>query len=1826
MKKRGKLVKIISAFVALTITAGCISSALAVFAQTPSAVSGGTGYSVTDASPALPVFVNTKTDLSSVTVQMSAGAAPISGDKLIWALDSTNTNENGIMISNSSNYIAALGTGIFTFNVTDADSNSRKVYVIANEVGDYNFNLEKIDFTNSTYDSAKWVLGSSGGANGYEPNGVTKYTKRMTADNNGVTLPKNWTGSSTTHFVYNSEILKDFGDYTITAGVKIPAVEGEDGTKPLFGITARAAVNDDAFGADATADTEIYKQNETALFMRMRCYGGLNIYGYNPSATSEQLTDGNMNKVYSYYTKSDAINSFEDLTYKTQNAALVFNNKYVKYADGSTNSDKLRKIELALKGDNILYKLDNTVIFDSSSADSAVGSMTDYYDRTYTAEKEYDSQAFITDSVIADYESVYPSVNADANELYNKYKDAYAESKGTIGFTIGRSTVILNSVTVSLGTVNADSDMPAYSEFKIYSVDAANPFLPMTAGYSVSLGNFSVVKNGETVLGDTIKWTLTEGDDTGIKVLSDRIEAYKKGVYKLTGDGTELYVAVRAESDTAYTVYSGDYREQYNTDGTARTDYGSWKTYILSNGKVFPLFDDYTSNTNYTSDAVGGFMPYTSEQLRNKINSTDGINDRFYAVTVLDDELVSKLTNYTVNATVLNKYSGRSSFGLAGRLNIDTVNFSTAASGVSGVNIGAYGSWETGNQGVKIIKGFNARNDVTGNVNAAWYNMNSQSKYSLHNYTLNVNSDTLTYGAENIKDETITVDGIASTAGNAGFVLWDKKDTSNSSAYVNAETALYDFSVTVEIDDSATAALSAKAIAGYKASDYTEQDVGIKEITDAQYSVSGTWTEKTWQTVERDGMKINAVSTNVNNAGILRVPSQIDGKTVTHIGPLFTNGSTDVYGNNKEAGNFLGDARLKVAQLDFSQINTPVTFYAASGYGTKNLEKLTLPNAAVTFTVGRVFQNSEKLRTVENSASIRNIGQEAFMGCSSLGSFEFSNLNGITSVSTGTFSDDNSLTSVKLADSITEIQTNAFYGCTALYDITLPKKLTLINNSAFFNAVSLKSVEIPESVQTVGASAFKNAALLKGDIILSENCTTLGKEAFSGTKIENIYFYNAQCEIGENAIPSAATVHGVKGSTAETYAAANNLSFEEIDTESRVITVSKNSKSYLPVNFFGKEVEWDATVNDIFEVIHDTQTVENGTKDYAVIAAFKQGEQTICGTLSGIENKISVTVKVTDYDESAYSHFLVNADAVLSPLSNGEYKLTLPDYVKYDTVKINGAYGNLQPVYVDGVKSGREYTFKNSDYGCTNGLKDIQIRFETVKDTSSYTSQLYSMGATVKDYGNNTYGLRFTGRALPVVYDMAQDGTVYGKFRTTVKVESADVEPILLGAMLIPQALITENGTADTEKMKLSLSQAQDLADGKDVAVKVKTGNKTYTAQNLIISSMSNITAEYGDYNVILADIPENMRDTDICMRSYLVYRQDGAVKVKYSDVITRNYDDVKTNLEAGIGPFSNDNVGLAAAPTSFLNTNAVICWGDSITQSTVGKSYPSQLMADLGGQYKVYNAGVAGETSFAIMSRANLINVDGEYCAGVLREDVTFAAGQTQSADIATGDIKTDMPRGRTVFLTGDGKDIRFVGLGNGLPTTKIIIDGKSYKFSYATPEGAVWGKYEYYITRDDAAEPLTLKAGTKVYFDYDGIDTSADVGVVLFGANDGVNIDPDVIIEKYKQFELKAKKGCMYIIPYFFTTDSAGVYETKLGRNAINVAEYFSQHAFDDYGVFPDYRDLKSIENHKFPQKFMAGDDASYNVQDCHMNAMGYKILADLVYARGAELGYWN
>ena len=222
------------------------------------------------------------------------------------------------------------------------------------------------------------------------------------------------------------------------------------------------------------------------------------------------------------------------------------------------------------------------------------------------------------------------------------------------------------------------------------------------------------------------------------------------------------------------------------------------------------------------------------------------------------------------------------------------------------------------------------------------------------------------------------------------------------------------------------------------------------------------------------------------------------------------------------------------------------------------------------------------------------------------------------------------------------------------------------------------------------------------------------------------------------------------------------------------------------------------------------------------------------------------------------------------------------------------------------------------------------------------------------------------------------------------------------------------------------------------------------------------------------------------------------------------------------------------------LYDEVVICFGDSITEGMGMKrpdAYPGVLGTHLDGQFTVLNAGVGGENSYTICSRANALPF-------TVSNEVVFEKGEKEYYSDAY------------IFQGINGEKIRYrYGVfGRNLPLNNIIIDGKPYTFRLDRTDHEETDKYV--LVREDASERLVIPVGAMIRYDYSEIYKYCYCTVLLQGANDG-NMPIDVIIERYKQIAVMNDRF-IPLIPHYRGDVTAQKFRDVFGNKCVDLRKY--------------------------------------------------------------------
>ncbi len=101
----------------------------------------------------------------------------------------------------------------------------------------------------------------------------------------------------------------------------------------------------------------------------------------------------------------------------------------------------------------------------------------------------------------------------------------------------------------------------------------------------------------------------------------------------------------------------------------------------------------------------------------------------------------------------------------------------------------------------------------------------------------------------------------------------------------------------------------------------------------------------------------------------------------------------------------------------------------------------------------------------------------------------------VTTVASGVFAGNTTITSVTLPSSVAVIGTGVFANCTSLTAVSIQGNISTIPTQTFYNCENLKSIYVPTSVASIGAEAFAECVSLSG-ITIPGSVVSIGDRAF----------------------------------------------------------------------------------------------------------------------------------------------------------------------------------------------------------------------------------------------------------------------------------------------------------------------------------------------------------------------------------------------------------------------------------------------------------------------------------------------------------------------------------------------------------------------------------------------------------------------------------------------------------------------------------------------------------------------------------------------------------
>lgn len=161
-------------------------------------------------------------------------------------------------------------------------------------------------------------------------------------------------------------------------------------------------------------------------------------------------------------------------------------------------------------------------------------------------------------------------------------------------------------------------------------------------------------------------------------------------------------------------------------------------------------------------------------------------------------------------------------------------------------------------------------------------------------------------------------------------------------------------------------------------------------------------------------------------------------------------------------------------------IDNTATLRSYSGSG----GDITIPSTVSSIASG-VFAGNKSITSVTIPASVASIGTGVFSNCTSLTSVTIQ--GSISSIPAQMFNNCQNLRSIYVPSSVTSIGAEAFANCVSLSGITIPSAVSSIGSKAFYNCGSLSGVSIPSTVSSIGSSAFSGCTSLTSFSVESGN-------------------------------------------------------------------------------------------------------------------------------------------------------------------------------------------------------------------------------------------------------------------------------------------------------------------------------------------------------------------------------------------------------------------------------------------------------------------------------------------------------------------------------------------------------------------------------------------------------------------------------------------------------------------------------------------------------------------------------------------------------------------
>lgn len=281
-------------------------------------------------------------------------------------------------------------------------------------------------------------------------------------------------------------------------------------------------------------------------------------------------------------------------------------------------------------------------------------------------------------------------------------------------------------------------------------------------------------------------------------------------------------------------------------------------------------------------------------------------------------------------------------------------------------------------------------------------------------------------------------------------------------------------------------------------------------------------------------------------------------------------------------------------------------------------------------------------------------------------------------------------------------------------------------------------------------------------------------------------------------------------------------------------------------------------------------------------------------------------------------------------------------------------------------------------------------------------------------------------------------------------------------------------------------------------------------------------------------------------------------------------------------------------------SNDVIDCIGDSLTYgtgSTLGNSYPDVLKNLTGLVVNTY--GFPGDGSDAISGYTGGTNLYIDRCTIPASGNVTISIKSYNNATVPF----------HYPSIVDSNNSINPVCIGN--------VQG-NLDLSASTNNS-----YSFVFTRSNSGASKQILYPTSLVTNITNANAN-NIKIICIGQNGGWNSTDELAYQINAIINTLQTPNKRYIIlgiPAGSTSSRSGIetkFEMTFGKHFINSRTYLLNYGLTDANITPTAQDNTDIQNGLIP--------TSLRSDSTHLNDIGYKSLANLVYIKGIELGYWN